>query len=60
MEAAEGLSHFYMFMEDDFETCPHSLRYLQYALGRLAAIDIHKNWLALRVSYGMNGLVVRE
>jgi len=60
MEAAAGESHFFMFMEDDFETCPHAMRYLHYALQRLNSIDKYKSWLALRVSYGMNGIVIRD
>jgi hypothetical protein len=50
-------SELFMFLEDDFDTCGHAVRVLQYALQKL-----HRrapSWLALRVSYGMNGVVLR-
>ena len=48
---------FYMFMEDDFRACPHSLRALAYGLAR-AGVE-NPDFNALRVSFGLNGGVLR-
>ena len=58
LEASSALSQHYLFLEDDFETCGHALRTVHYALNKasLRAPD----WLALRFSYGMNGIVLRS
>ena len=47
----------FMFIEDDFDTCGHAVRVLQYAVQKLNLRA--PNWLALRVSYGMNGILLR-
>lgn len=60
-----GLTH-YMFLEDDFRTCPSALAALAYALARASAefpdrglYNASSSWNALRLSYGLNGGVVR-
>ena len=58
LESAAPRAGLYMFMEDDFETCGHFLTALHYALAK-AALRV-PDWLALRVSYGMNGIVMRQ
>lgn len=47
-------------LQDDFETCQYGLRGLQYALAKANALPHLHNWLALRVSYGMNGVLMRN
>jgi hypothetical protein len=47
----------YMFLEDDFRVCPQGLAALAFALARADALDT--GWNALRVSYGLNGGVLR-
>eukprot|EP00884_Botryococcus_braunii_P003153 jgi/Botrbrau1/12839/Bobra.0045s0008.1 len=59
MNMAKGLSHYYMFMEDDFRVCPFAIRIIAYVISKLNAIPGAANWLALRVSYGMNGIVLK-
>ena len=46
-----------LLMEDDWLVCPSALLALQYLLDKAYAYD--EDWLALRVSYGFNGVVVR-
>jgi hypothetical protein len=48
----------YMFLEDDFRVCPSGLAALAFALARAGAVAA-PNWNALRVSYGLNGGVLR-
>ncbi len=57
LDAAAPRGAFYMFMEDDFDTCGHALRAVHYAVAK-ASLRV-PDWLALRVSYGMNGIVMR-
>lgn len=48
----------YLFMEDDMEFCPHIFTSIQYLLHKS---DIyHPNWLAIRASYGMNGIFMHR
>ena len=53
MGEAAPLGAHYLFMEDDFVACPHLLRTLAYAAAKADALE--PAWLALRLSYGMNG-----
>lgn len=48
---------FYAFMEDDFELCANGLLAIQYAMNK--ATMYHGDWIALRMSYGLNGIVIR-
>ena len=56
-DGASPLAEHFMFLEDDFDTCGHAVRVLQYALQKLSLRA--PSWLALRVSYGMNGIILR-
>jgi len=51
-------SKYFMFMEDDFETCHNAIPAIQYVIDK--ANGYEPNWLALRVSYGMNGIIIKS
>ncbi|KFM29335.1 Alpha-1,3-mannosyl-glycoprotein 4-beta-N-acetylglucosaminyltransferase C [Auxenochlorella protothecoides] len=57
---AAPLSRYYFFMEDDFEVCPFALRALHTAAVKANAQRESKGWVALRVSYGMNGVLMHN
>ena len=40
--------------------CPFALRAVQYAVAKANALPHLASWLAVRVSYGMNGVVVHN
>ena len=39
--------------------CPNALRIIRYAVQKLNTVPTLQCWLALRVSYGMNGILLR-
>ena len=45
-------------MEDDFETCRNAIQAIQYVLDK--AQEYNPSYLALRVSYGMNGIIMKS
>ena len=47
-----------VLLEDDWLLCPHGLRAIHHAVDKSYLYD--PKWLALRVSYGFNGIVVRQ
>lgn len=47
-----------MLLEDDWVLCPQGLAAAQYAIRKAHRYD--PRWLALRVSYGFNGVVVPQ
>ena len=47
-----------MLLEDDWLLCPHGLSAALYAVDKAYAYD--PRWIALRVSYGFNGVVVKQ
>lgn len=51
-------SDYYLFLEDDMRFCPYMLLTLQYVIDKSNAY--HPNWLAIRASYGMNGIFMRN
>lgn len=53
-----GMGRYYLFLEDDMELCPHALLAIQYLLHK--ASNYHPNWLAIRASYGMNGIFMHD
>ena len=55
--AAAPSNVYYMFMEDDFRLCPSGLEALAYLLAKAAAT--YPDWNAIRVSYGLNGGIIR-
>jgi hypothetical protein len=61
---AEGAMAAYMFLEDDFRVCAQGLRALALGLARAGALHPGSApeapaWNALRVSYGLNGGILR-
>ncbi|CAK0787359.1 hypothetical protein CVIRNUC_010579 [Coccomyxa viridis] len=58
LEMAEPLSHYYLFMEDDFRVCPYAIRIMDYIVRKLNAVPSTAAWLAVRLSYGMNGILI--
>jgi hypothetical protein len=40
--------------------CPNAIKITQYLVRKLNAAPQTSNWLALRVSYGMNGILLRN
>lgn len=51
-------SEFFMFMEDDFPICPAALLTLKYLTTKSDLLL--PSWIALRVSFGMNGILMRS
>ena len=51
-------SPLFMFMEDDFRTCEGALKGLRYLVQKTRTV--YPEWLGLRTSYGLNGVVVRS
>ena len=47
-----------LLMEDDWLLCPNGLTALAYLIDKATRYD--SNWMALRASYGFNGVVVRH
>jgi len=47
-------AQYYMFLEDDMRFCRDGFRAIQYLLDK--ATRYHGHWLAVRASYGMNGI----
>ncbi len=43
-----------------FRMCPHTMRLLPYMLAKLNAMPSAQKWLGLRISYGMNGILLRS
>jgi len=50
-------SHIFV-MEDDFYLCPHALDALFYIIDKAYKMD--DDWLAMKVSYGFNGILLRS
>ena len=53
-----GAGQYFMFMEDDFKTCAGTIGALRYLLDKADAV--YPTWLGVRLSYGMNGVVMRS
>ncbi|CAM9281810.1 unnamed protein product, partial [Phaeothamnion confervicola] len=58
LRAAFGRASYYLFAEDDMALCAHGFAALEYAIDK--STRYHGDWLALRVSYGMNGIVIPD
>ncbi len=58
LRAVNGKSHYYLFMEDDFAVCPHTLNILSYIISKAAVI--HPQWISIKVGYGLNGLIIKN
>ena len=46
-----------LLLEDDFEICPNSLLAILYVIQKVTRWNSH--WLAIRVSYGLNGIIMK-
>ncbi|GMH55712.1 hypothetical protein TL16_g03942 [Triparma laevis f. inornata] len=55
---SSGLSDFYFFTEDDMLLCPNALQAIQYMMNK--AERYKPNFMSIRASYGMNGIVIRD
>lgn len=51
-------AQYYLFLEDDMQFCANGLLAMQYLLNK--ASRYHPNWLAIRASYGMNGIFMHD
>lgn len=51
---ASELHQYYLFLEDDMLFCPYGFEAIQYLLEKSTLY--HGDWLAIRASYGMNGI----
>jgi hypothetical protein len=58
LKKSSGKGKYYMFLEDDMEFCPSGFLSIQYLLDK--ATRYHSNWLAIRASYGMNGVFLHD
>jgi N-Acetylglucosaminyltransferase-IV (GnT-IV) conserved region len=58
MRKCEGKGKYYLFLEDDMQFCPSGLLAIQYLLDKSSRY--HPNWLAIRASYGMNGIFLHS
>lgn len=58
MRKCEGKGKYYLFLEDDMQFCPSGLLAIQYLLAKSSRY--HPNWLAIRASYGMNGIFLHS
>ena len=56
-QAAKLDPQFYLFLEDDMAFCPQGLMAIQYLVGKASAY--YPDWLAIRSSYGMNGIFLQ-
>ena len=56
LRAAQGRSRYYLFMEDDFTWCPHTLQLLTYMVDK--GRRYHPRPFSYKVSFGMNGFMV--
>jgi hypothetical protein len=51
-------ANFYLFLEDDMKFCSNFIITTQYLLDKSSRY--HPNWLAIRASYGMNGIFMHN
>lgn len=58
MRKSLGRGQYYLFLEDDMQFCPNGFLAIQYLLSK--ASRYHPNWLAIRASYGMNGIFMHD
>ena len=58
MQKSMDKGKFYLFLEDDMQFCPSGLLAIQYLLDKSSRY--HPNWLAIRASYGMNGIFLHN
>jgi hypothetical protein len=57
MRRSEGKGRYYLFLEDDMQFCQYGMLAIQYLLSK--SDRYHPDWLAIRASYGMNGIFLQ-
>lgn len=55
-----GLDLPLMSPEAGCRVCPYMLRALQYIVRKANTLPTLKNWVGIRISYGMNGVLLRS
>jgi hypothetical protein len=58
LKRAMGRAKYYLFLEDDMLLCPNGFSSIHYMLSK--ATRYSPDWLALRASYGMNGIFIHD
>ena len=58
LKRAKGRANYYLFLEDDMVLCPHGFNSIHYLLSK--ATKYSPNWLAVRASYGLNGIFIHD
>ena len=58
LKRAGGYGKYYLFLEDDMLLCPNGFLSIQYILNK--ASRYAPNWLAIRASYGLNGIFIHD
>ena len=58
LSMAQAPARYYMFAEDDMVLCPHGFEVIHHLLSKSSRY--HPNWLAIRASYGMNGIFMHQ
>mmetsp|Transcript_8566 Transcript_8566/g.10865 ORF Transcript_8566/g.10865 Transcript_8566/m.10865 type:complete len:245 (+) Transcript_8566:1-735(+) len=51
-------SKYFLFVEDDMQLCPHALLVVNYIISR--ATLIHNDFMAIRTSFGLNGIIIHS
>ena len=58
MKKAMGQAKYFQFLEDDMLLCKGGLEAIHHMLSK--ASRYHHDWIALRTSYGMNGIFLHD
>jgi hypothetical protein len=58
MQKSMHRGHYFLFLEDDMLVCPGAFMTMQYMLAK--ATRYYHNWMAIRASYGMNGIFLHD
>jgi hypothetical protein len=58
MKKSMNKGRYYLFLEDDMVLCPQGMYAMEYLLRKSNAY--HSDWLAIRTSYGMNGIFMHN
>jgi len=51
-------TEYLLFMEDDWSLCTHGMLSIQYLISKATAL--FPQWIALRNSYGLNGVIIKS
>jgi hypothetical protein len=58
MKKSMNKGKYYLFLEDDMVLCQQGFYAVEYLLRK--SNEYHPNWLAIRTSYGMNGIFMHD